>query len=313
MSHLLILSYLPIIILGTFAISLARRADRDHAAQCARPMFYYLIFLNLLVLVYLTAKYAVTNVSPEESPDIQLLAHVGVVLGSFMATSGSTYWLLQTAYAVWMQECPRLVTRLFFVGICLFGLSGLVGIGILFNGGDYQWLMMNNLLLVITATLFCLAISVGLIISRCHDNDHLRSKAVRWLGIALLIGYCVSFASSISPRSWRLILFAISLFWLNLATLRWLQTQARYFYPAASIPDISQALDTLAAQHTITKREREVMELLFEGKSYKEIEDRLCISLGTVKNHTYNMYRKLGINSRAQLIHLAIGARRSTG
>jgi DNA-binding CsgD family transcriptional regulator len=57
---------------------------------------------------------------------------------------------------------------------------------------------------------------------------------------------------------------------------------------------------------SITKREREVMDLLFQGKSYKEIEDLLCISLGTVKNHAYNLYRKVGVNSRAQLIHLAI-------
>ena len=45
------------------------------------------------------------------------------------------------------------------------------------------------------------------------------------------------------------------------------------------------------------------MELILAGKSNKEIEDKLYISSSTVKNHVYNIYRKLNVKSRSQLSH----------
>ena len=53
------------------------------------------------------------------------------------------------------------------------------------------------------------------------------------------------------------------------------------------------------------------MALLVKGKSNKEIEFLLSISFSTVKNHVYNLYRKIGVTSRAQLIHLVMA--RHTG
>jgi DNA-binding NarL/FixJ family response regulator len=41
--------------------------------------------------------------------------------------------------------------------------------------------------------------------------------------------------------------------------------------------------------------------LLLLGLSHKEIADRLFISPDTVKKHTYNAHRKLGVQNRVQL------------
>lgn len=56
----------------------------------------------------------------------------------------------------------------------------------------------------------------------------------------------------------------------------------------------------------ISQREQEIIQLLVEGLSNKEIADSLFISQKTVKNHLYHIYRKLGINSRLQLMHKLI-------
>jgi DNA-binding CsgD family transcriptional regulator len=63
-------------------------------------------------------------------------------------------------------------------------------------------------------------------------------------------------------------------------------------------------LETLVREHNISKREREIMELILAGMSNKEIEGKLFISVNTVKNHVYHLFQKLGINSRSQLMHL---------
>jgi NarL family two-component system response regulator LiaR len=53
---------------------------------------------------------------------------------------------------------------------------------------------------------------------------------------------------------------------------------------------------------TITKRELEVLQLMAEGLSNKEIADRLFLSLSTVKSHSNNLFDKLGVQRRTQAI-----------
>ena len=55
----------------------------------------------------------------------------------------------------------------------------------------------------------------------------------------------------------------------------------------------------------LTEREKEILELLVQGLSYKEIGVHLNISTNTAKKHVINIYEKLHVNSRAQALHLA--------
>ncbi|MCB0284896.1 MAG: response regulator transcription factor [Calditrichaeota bacterium] len=55
----------------------------------------------------------------------------------------------------------------------------------------------------------------------------------------------------------------------------------------------------------LTERETEILQLLVQGLSYKEIGNNLDISPNTAKKHVINVYNKLHVNSRAQALHLA--------
>ncbi len=57
---------------------------------------------------------------------------------------------------------------------------------------------------------------------------------------------------------------------------------------------------------TLTSREREVLQLLTEGYAYKEIADKLNISVKTVGVHRVNLMEKLNINNTTELIKYAI-------
>jgi DNA-binding CsgD family transcriptional regulator len=57
-------------------------------------------------------------------------------------------------------------------------------------------------------------------------------------------------------------------------------------------------------KYSISGREKDVILLIVEGDSYKTITEKLFISLNTVKSHIKNIYTKLGINSRFELMHL---------
>jgi len=61
--------------------------------------------------------------------------------------------------------------------------------------------------------------------------------------------------------------------------------------------------DPLAA---MTPRQREVLQLLAEGKSAKEIAKALNLSARTVEDHKYRLMESLGIHNTAELMHFAI-------
>jgi len=50
----------------------------------------------------------------------------------------------------------------------------------------------------------------------------------------------------------------------------------------------------------LTQREKEVLQLIAEGKGNKEISDLLCISIETVKSHVKNIFKKLEVKNRVE-------------
>lgn len=63
---------------------------------------------------------------------------------------------------------------------------------------------------------------------------------------------------------------------------------------ASSMRSFSQAMG-------FTEREQEILPLLLGGSSQQEISDMLIISLGTVKTHIHNIYKKADVSNRSQL------------
>lgn len=65
-------------------------------------------------------------------------------------------------------------------------------------------------------------------------------------------------------------------------------------------------------EHRLTRREREIFELLAKGRNAAYVGNALCISNHTVKSHMLKIYRKLGIHSQQELINLVEDARRKS-
>jgi len=61
-----------------------------------------------------------------------------------------------------------------------------------------------------------------------------------------------------------------------------------------------------ASQHSLTPREREILQLVAEGRSNKEIATTLTISTKTVETHRANLMHKLGLTSVGALVRYAV-------
>ena len=61
--------------------------------------------------------------------------------------------------------------------------------------------------------------------------------------------------------------------------------------------------------NSLTNREREVMMLVTEGKTNKEISEQLFMPINTVRDHRKKAFRKLGAHNAVQAVMTFIGRR----
>lgn len=71
----------------------------------------------------------------------------------------------------------------------------------------------------------------------------------------------------------------------------------------AAVPSISQMGDIAV----LSRREKEILEWLAQGKIYKEIGKELTISQETVRKHVYHIYEKLHVNNRVEAVNKYFG------
>lgn len=53
---------------------------------------------------------------------------------------------------------------------------------------------------------------------------------------------------------------------------------------------------------SLTKREREIVALIAEGLTNRELAERMCISEATVRTHLTSIFLKLGVTNRLKLV-----------
>jgi LuxR family maltose regulon positive regulatory protein len=75
--------------------------------------------------------------------------------------------------------------------------------------------------------------------------------------------------------------------------------------PFIEVQDSPPTVPPVPVVEPLTPREIEVLQLVAEGLSNREIARRLSISLSTVKRHNANIYGKLSVNNRTQAVSRA--------
>lgn len=98
-----------------------------------------------------------------------------------------------------------------------------------------------------------------------------------------------------------------------LACMRSVSTGRRWIpsdlVKAASEREVAKRAKNTFIQSVLTLREQEIVALVTEGQSNKEIARKLNLSDGTVKIHLHNIYQKLGVSNRTALAALALNER----
>jgi DNA-binding CsgD family transcriptional regulator len=73
-------------------------------------------------------------------------------------------------------------------------------------------------------------------------------------------------------------------------------------HPVAAPVSMDTLPEAFLTKYGITDREREIILKVVQGKSNADIASELFISLATVKTHLHNIYRKIDVDSRFDLL-----------
>ncbi len=312
MGHFLVFAFLTILLVGTWAALAAWQQYRARGIALFRSLFLYLISFNLLVFGCFVARYAHTNLIGDDpsayTPAIWVVSAAGV----FILETGMTWAILHLGWYLRCKPLSGFLARAFVIVAALIGISYIIGSTLVIRDSSFMWIVGTHQAMTFFMILGVGYTLLGLVAGRHTKLNDSQRKSARRFGWLLLGGFIIVAASIALPESIYLAGFAVGLLWASCAPLLWLRRYSGPYQQTVISEGTSTTLAMLARKHDITPREQDVMALIVEGKSNKEIEDVLCISFSTVKNHVYNLYRKLGVKSRAQLMHLVMteGARR---
>ena len=130
----------------------------------------------------------------------------------------------------------------------------------------------------------------------CRYSDA-KATSRRWSSIAILvIQHSIEIFGGLNA-----LLFAVLGIWLGLKLTKNKETVIVREVPA---PQFFTLNETRLRELGITRRELEILELIANGLSNREIAEKLFVSENTVKTHSSRLFDKLSARRRTQAVQL---------
>ncbi|MCK5136657.1 MAG: helix-turn-helix transcriptional regulator [Bacteroidales bacterium] len=153
-----------------------------------------------------------------------------------------------------------------------------------------------------------LVVYLNIVILTRKQTDSYEKKFIRRFGswyLLFMVLSCTSFALSPLHDIVPHVFIFIFLSWHLIPILFLSLYLEKYHGQSSSVQeDFAIKLMAFAEKFEISKREREVIQLICKGLANQEIGDSLFISLQTVKDHIHRIFVKTGVKNRVQLTNL---------
>jgi len=307
MKHLNVLVMVVLLLIGVWAILYFQQKARRFHDTGLRSLLGFMLIFNLFEFVQFILIYFTSNLTPLEVKNSELLLKgISWPLRTLLLL---VWYFFQFRIIAWQRErklprwlLPALI--LFTAGLTAYFFLALRSPALMPKSPllNFWNLYLWPLTILETAWLAKLLAESR---RRPDPGRRLAGMALAWLFFCHILMQIAKFLlGAMELDRWQFFIAKLLILYTNVLPVFWLKF---YFIPwAGALSRISNAdsrLDSLQQTHGLSARELEVLKLILDGKSYKQMEDALFISIHTVKSHVYNLYRKLGVKSHRQLTH----------
>lgn len=307
MKHLLVLlMFVNLLIGGGAALSLHFLAKR-HPYAFLRHLTLYTVFMNIGILQFLILQYIRLNIPVTWlSPASPLFGEIIVLIANLLILGMLFSLFLVMRDFLDLPRIPRLWA--WILGGSAILILAQVAKNVLAAGSAQRMTAFLVDDVIDSIILLEVVILAGMLIrSRRAPTPDMRrlARAFGWLYLSRYMAIGGILVLMRIPRIVQLYLASAAFIYANLVPLIWARIFfTRFLGSGFKAQEHQQRLESVAEKYAISKRELEILRLVLEGRSNKEIEQQLFISYHTVKNHVSSLYRKLGIKNRYQLLHL---------
>jgi DNA-binding CsgD family transcriptional regulator len=311
MNHLWVFVNFIILLIGMWVIFYSYQINKNYSYSFLKPLLYFLVFSNLIVLVSLFTYYCCAAMFGN------CLLYRSTIYMDAIHPFGSIFLLGRTIVFIWLVfafqniTVPAKIKKIMAYSLAILAVLYLFKYVLPINNFILENFVVFNRLAYFVTTLSFYSFLLYFVVRSFLIRSDKKAKMVSNFAVFFLVGHLILISTRLLSGNERLIVVFSILFLFNIFPLVWFKY---YFLPfhekTSEVPIQSNCIENIYEKHKISKREQEIADLILEGKSNKEIQNALFISLHTVKNHIYNLYQKLGVKSRGQLVHLILESQR---
>lgn len=307
LTHVNLLATVVCLVLGIASAGVVYAHSRRFPDPALRWLLAYLVAFNVAELDLFAFKYLSTNLPgdtlariADAMKGINFPLRAVLLLGAYLCLFQTLAWLRGTGlpgpYLAGLVTYTALLLGYFSLAIHLPALMPEAALLTYWNLFTWPMLLLQAVLLA------------RLWMDLRGEPDPARRRVevwfvVMWLGqLGLAVAQQIVVVAG-TFLGWVLVTRSLALYtnlapvaWLLLVHVPWAGSLARV---------ISGRVDVtrLATARGLSERELQVLTMMLDGLAYKEIASRLDVSIHTVKTHVYNLFRKMNVRSRHQLVH----------
>jgi len=310
MSFFPLLLYIFSLVIGLGTIFIALEIYKKYQVGYLSIYLYYLISFTISGFINLIGRFLAFSILASGTPDSRMTINLmfGFLVFPFMLAA--LYFFINLMSELCGKRLSRIIKRGYLI---LSSLLILLLIVLTKNYLDTQELGLTTKVMsainfgvicaYVASSLLCflMAMRIG------DDRQRVLAKTISacyfiafFIGLIFPWEYIYQYWPNIRPLPMVLLYFCT-----NLPPLLFLRHNLKKYFAEASTQLGGQAgMALFFSRYNLSQREQEVIRLMIQGKSNKDIESELFISLHTVKNHIYNIYQKLGVKNRLQVVSL---------
>jgi DNA-binding CsgD family transcriptional regulator len=302
MIHLLLLSYALTVVLGTVSAVYASQAYRSLKLPYLRPVSLYAIIFLVSVFCGQILEYVYINIMGGDFRDIPI--PVMIFWNIFLALA-QLFMLYAIGRSLLRMKGPS-ARALFSAGFALVSILKLAPLALMLMPRSFFSGPPGPIVRLVpyAGNFLALAFIGGLSALKSPQNGQ---RSISVFGLCFTAWYAAQFAIQCALKPMAayyansvllLPVSAIPFLWIRFGVLREIGRNRN--------EESRDHSGRMLKSFNISPREEEIIQLILQGMSNKEIQASLFISPSTVKNHVYNIYQKMNVKSRLQLVSVIL-------
>ena len=299
MQHVFIFFYLAVLLIGAGALAVSGFVYHRTRNRLLGRYIFYLSSMTLVVLSYLFAlSYANLNLADVSFNLVLLIVFVSIISFALMMFSIPvfTHSLVLEGTSAWRNVMAGVVSAITLV-LMISSLN--------IDMAGKRMSQSRGLPLYLALALFYLVVvySIGLKIAYWKRLDEERKAIARNIVVLNLI-FFPGIVYDLHLYMTHQVFVFTPIFYCVFSVLFTLYVAKRYLRGLKlGTADITEdSLDKALAGAGISSREKDIIRLMIDGLGNRKIAERLFISLNTVKTHNRNIFRKMSVRSRFELV-----------